>query len=89
VGEESDEEEEKLEEEKEQHDLQVPPKTPIIQVQKNHPSEQIVGNKDAGVEARIRIHSPEQQHIALISTIESIGFEESNKDEHWIKSMDE
>jgi hypothetical protein len=28
------------------------------------------GNKDAGVETRRRIHSPEQTHLALTSTIE-------------------
>jgi hypothetical protein len=89
VDEESDEEEEKPEAEKEQQDLQVPPKTPSRRVQKNHPSEQIIGNKDAGVETRRRIHSPEQQHLALLSTIEPSSFEEANKDEFWIKAMDE
>jgi hypothetical protein len=34
---------------------QVPPKTPSRRVQKNHPSDQIIGNKDAGVETRRRI----------------------------------
>ena len=37
---------------------QVPPKTPSIRVQKNHPSDQIIGNKDAQVETRRRICSP-------------------------------
>ena len=41
------------------------PKTPSRRVQKNHPSDQIIGNKDAGVETRRRIHSPEQTHLAL------------------------
>jgi hypothetical protein len=58
-------------------------------VQKNHPSEQIIGNKDAGVETRRRICSPEQQHLAVLSTIESSSFEEANKDELCIKYMDE
>jgi hypothetical protein len=39
---------------------QVPPKTPSRRVHKNHPSDQIIGNKDAGVETRRRICSPEQ-----------------------------
>jgi hypothetical protein len=42
---------------------QVPPKTPRKRVQKNHPSDQIIGNKDAGVETRRRICSPEQLHL--------------------------
>jgi hypothetical protein len=58
-------------------------------VQKNHPSEQIIGNKDVGVETRRRICSPEQQHLALLSTFEPSSFEEANKDELWIKVMDE
>jgi hypothetical protein len=33
--------------------------------------------------------SPEQQHLALLSTIEPSSFEEANKDEFWIKAMDE
>jgi hypothetical protein len=37
---------------------QVPLKTPSKRVQKNHPSDHIIGNKDAGVETRRRIHSP-------------------------------
>jgi transposase InsO family protein len=68
---------------------QVPPKTPSRRVQKNHPSEQIIRNKDAGVETRRRICSPEQTHLALSSTIEPNCFEEANKDEFWKKAMDE
>jgi hypothetical protein len=37
---------------------QVPPKTSRRRAYKNHPSDQIIGNKDAGVETRRRIHSP-------------------------------
>jgi hypothetical protein len=67
----------------------VSPKTPSKRVQKNHPSDQIIENKDAGVETRRKIHSPEQTHLALLSTIEPNYFEESNKDEFWNKAMDE
>jgi hypothetical protein len=34
---------------------QVTPKTPSRRVQKNHPSDQIIGNKDARVETRRRM----------------------------------
>jgi hypothetical protein len=67
----------------------VSPKTPSKQVQKNHPSDQIIGNKDAGVETRRKIRSPEQTHLALLSTIEPNCFEEAIKDEFWNKAMDE
>jgi len=58
-------------------------------VQKNYPLEQINGKKDARVETRKKLHSPEQIHIELISTIEPKIFEEANIDEHWIKDMEE
>jgi hypothetical protein len=68
---------------------QVTPKTPSRRVQKNHPSDQIIRNKDAGVETRRRIRSPGQMHLALTSTIEPTYFEEASKDEFWNKAMDE
>jgi hypothetical protein len=60
---------------------QVLQKTPSKRVQKNHPSDHIIRNKDAGVEIRRRINSPEQMHLALSSMIEPNSFEEANKDE--------
>ena len=54
---------------------EMSPKTPSKRVQKNHPSDQIIGNKDAGVETRRKIRSPEQTHLALLSTIEPNCFE--------------
>jgi hypothetical protein len=58
-------------------------------VHKNHPSDQIIGNIDAGFETIRRIHSLEQQHLVLLSTIEPSNFEEPIKDELWINAMDE
>jgi hypothetical protein len=91
------EEEAKDEEGEDEEDLieaegkvyQVPPKTPSRRVQKNHHSDQIIRNKDEGVETRRTIHSPKQMHLALSSTIEPTCFEEPNKDEFWNKAMDE
>jgi hypothetical protein len=81
-----DEEEVKGEDEEDQTEVeekvqQVPPKTPRKRVQKNHPSYQIIRNKDARVETRRRICSPEQMYLALSSMIEPNFFEEFNKDE--------
>jgi hypothetical protein len=67
---------------------QVSPKTPSRQAQKNHPSNQIIENKDAGVETRRRMHSPEQTQLALTYTIKPTCFEEASKDEFWNKAMD-
>jgi transposase InsO family protein len=63
--EEDEEEDEENPTEVEEQVQQVSPKTPSKRVQKNHPSDQIIGNKDAGVETRRKIHSPEQTHLAL------------------------
>jgi hypothetical protein len=68
---------------------QVSRKTPRKQVQKNHSLDQIIGNKDAGVENRKKICSPEQTHQALLSTTEPNYFEEASKDEFWNKAMNE
>jgi hypothetical protein len=87
VEEEYEDKENLTEEEEQVH--KVSPKTPSKQVQKNHPSDQIIGNKDAGVETRRKIHSTEQTHLALFSTIEPNCFEEANNDEFWNKAMDE
>jgi hypothetical protein len=89
-----DEEEVEGEDEEDQIEVeeqvqQVPPKTPRKRVQKNHPLDQIIGNKDVGVETRRRIRSPEQTHLALLSMIEPNNFEEGIKDEFWNKDMDE
>ena len=87
--EEEEDEDEENPTELEEQVQQVSPKTPRKGVQKNHPSDHIIGNKDAGVETRRNIHSPEQPRLALLSTIEPNGFEEANKDEFWNKAMDE
>jgi hypothetical protein len=58
-------------------------------VQKNYPPKNIIGNKDARVETKRRICSPEQQHLALLSIAEPSSFEEASNDEHWFKAMDE
>jgi hypothetical protein len=86
--EDEDEDEENLKEVEEKVE-QVSPKTPRKRVQKNHPSDHIIGNKDARVETRRKIRSPEQTHLALLYTIEPNCFEEAIKDEFWNKAMDE
>ena len=90
--EEEDEDEDEYEEnptEVEEQVQQVSPKTPRKRVQKNHPSDQIIRNKDTGVETRRRMCSPEQTHLSLTYTIEPTYFEESSEDEFWNKAMDE
>jgi hypothetical protein len=84
---EGEDEEDHIEVEEKVH--KVPPKTPSKRVQKNHPPDHIIGNKDAGVETRRRVHSQEKMHLALSSMIEPNNFEEASKDEFWNKAMDE
>jgi hypothetical protein len=56
-----EEDEENLTETEEQVQ-KVSPKTPRKRVQKNHPSDQIIGNKDVGVETRRKIHVHQNKH---------------------------
>jgi hypothetical protein len=59
-------------------------------IQKSHPSSQIIGEKDKGVKTRRKlIKTTEQSHIALISILEPKNFNEANKDDHWVKAMNE
>jgi hypothetical protein len=69
----------------------MPSRTPSRQVQKNHPPEHIIGDKNARIETRgsKRFRTLEQRHLALLSIVEPSIFEESSNDEHWVKSMEE
>jgi hypothetical protein len=59
-------------------------------IQKNHPASQIIGENDKGVQTRRKlIKTTEQYHIALISMLEPKNFNEDNKDDHWVKAMNE
>ena len=66
-------------------------KTPTRYVQKNHPTDQIIGDEDAGVETRRRkqFQSPEQGHISLLSKIEPKDFDQASRDKSWTKAMEE
>jgi FtsZ-interacting cell division protein YlmF len=56
--------------------------------QQNHPTSQIIGEKDKGVQTRRRIiKDTEQSHIAFISMVEPKHFNEASKDVNWLKSM--
>jgi hypothetical protein len=59
---EEEDEDEKNSTEEEEQVQQVSPKTHSKRVQKNHPSDKIIGNKDAGVVTRRKIRSPEKKH---------------------------
>ena len=59
-------------------------------VQRHHPEEQIIGNRDEGVQTRRRISiKPKRKVIALLSMIEPETFAEASKDPHWVKAMEE
>ena len=59
-------------------------------VERYHPEEQIIGDKDEGVQTRRRITtSPKRKVIALLSMIEPETFIEASKDPHWVKAMEE
>jgi hypothetical protein len=69
----------------------MPSRTPSHRVHKNHPSEHIIGDKNAGIKTKgsKRFHTPDQRHLTLLSIIEACIFEEANIDEYWVKAMEE
>ena len=59
-------------------------------VQRNHSEEQIIGDRDEGVQTGRRIKiKPKRKVFALLSMIEPETFAESSKDPHWVKAMEE
>jgi hypothetical protein len=64
---------------------------PSCWIQKNHPPEQIIGDRNAGIETKEckRLCTLEQRHLALLSTFEPNKFEEASNDEHWFKAMED
>ena len=66
-------------------------KTPNRWVQKNHPPEQIIGDRSTGVETKRRkeVHTPEQVYMSLPSMVQPKDVEESKRDKYWIKSIEE
>jgi hypothetical protein len=59
-------------------------------IQKNHSASQIIGEKDKGVQTgRKLIKNTKQSHIAFIFKLEPKNFNESNKDDHWVKAMND
>ena len=73
-------------EQEEQRDQQIPKNW----YQKNHPSYQIISDKDAGIATRIRQSGRnEQVHFSLLSTTQPRNFIEASTNEHWVKEMEE
>ena len=83
IQEDEEQEEEEQQDEKESKEgsnQQVPLtplRTPNRWVQKNHPLEQIIGEKSTGMEIRRRkqAQTPEQVHLSLLSIVEPSNFE--------------
>jgi hypothetical protein len=63
------------------------PKAPSKRVQKNHLESQIIGNKNTGVETRMRLSFDSEQ--AMLSLIEPKSFKESIKIKDWIEAMND
>ena len=96
VEEQPEEDEEQLTEDEElnqptiEQEEQKDQLTPKNWYQKNHPSNQIISDKDARIGTRRRQSGRnEQVHFSLLSTIELETFVESSTDEHWVKAMEE
>jgi hypothetical protein len=59
-------------------------------VQKNHPENLILGDKNAKTQTRRKLaSSSEQVNLSLLSKIEPKCFAEASNDQHWVNSMEE
>ena len=73
-------------EQEEQGDQEIPKN----RYQKNHPSDQIIGDKNVEIGTRRRQSGRnEQVHFSLLSTTELGTFTEASTDEQWFKEMEE
>ena len=63
---------------------------PKNRCQKNHPLDQIIGDKDAKIRTRRRLFGRnEKAHFSLLFTTEPGTFVESSIDEQCVKEMEE
>ena len=71
-------------------DIELNSKGPSRHTQKNHPEDQIIGDKSVGVQTRRQLaEETEEVYLALLSQIEPKKFEEANKDKNWVNDMNE
>ena len=69
-------------------DVELRPKAPSRYTQKNHPEDQIIGDKRKGVQTRRQLtEQTEEVYIAMLSQIEPKEFEEASKDKSWVNAM--
>ena len=64
---------------------EAPPRRTKEWIQKNHPSNQIIGDINEGRQLR----SSQQAHVAFLATLEPSSFEEASQNEHWVAAMKE
>ena len=69
-------------------DTELISKAPSRYTQKNHPEDQIIGDKRVGVQTRRQLtEQTEEVYIAMLSQIEPKKFEEASKDKSWVNAM--
>ena len=64
---------------------EAPPRRTKELIQKNHPSNQIIGDINEGRQ----LHSSQKPHIHFLATFEPSSFEEASQNEHWVAAMNE
>ena len=71
-------------------DIELKSKGPLIHTRKNHPEDQIIRDKSAGVQTRRHlVEQTEEVYLAMLSQIEPKKFEEANKDKNWVNAINE
>ena len=71
-------------------DAELSSKAPSRYTQKNHPEDQIIGDKKVGVQTiRQLTEQTKEVYIAMLSQIDPKIFEEASKDKYWVNAMNE
>lgn len=69
---------------------EAPNKTPNRYMQKNHPEEKIMGNKNDSLQTRRRLsRNNEQVNLCLMTEMEPKTFKEASKSDKWMDAMEE
>ena len=63
----------------------APPRRRKEWIQKNHPSNQIIGD----INERRQLRSSQQAHVTFLATFDPSSFEEANQNEQWVVAMNE
>ena len=89
-GDHEDENKENEEQSKTTEGTKLNSKGPSRHTQKNHPKDQIIGDKSVGVQTRRQLaEQTKEVYLVMLSQIEPNNFDEAIKEKNWVNDMNE